>query len=104
MQHDLTISTGRSVEVDAADRAVVEFFVPTHVGGRFADVAGVFSAWAPMPMAPLPSGGFELRLILERGREWRYLFLIDGERWMNDPHAADFAPSANGGAVSVLRT
>jgi hypothetical protein len=67
-------------------------------------VAGDFSAWAPIAMARDPGRCFWLGLQLEAGHRWRYRFLLDGERWMNDPGASEFVNGPNGAAASVLET
>lgn len=82
----------------------IDFIIPPVFGGRYADVAGDFTAWVPLAMEPQPAGGFWLSLRLERGRRWRYRFLLDGEHWMNDPNACEFCTCPTGGAVSVLHT
>jgi hypothetical protein len=42
------------------------------------EVAGDFSAWAPIAMNREVDDGFILDLQLEAGRRWRYRFLLDG--------------------------
>jgi hypothetical protein len=78
--------------------------VPPELDCGYADLAGDFTAWAPFSMDPVPGGGFRLNLRLERGRRWRYRFLLDGVRWTSDPYASEFVTDANGGVVSVLHT
>lgn len=68
------------------------------------EVAGDFSAWAPIAMNRELDDGFILDLQLETGRQWRYRFLLDGQRWMNDPDAKEFVTGPNGSAVSILET
>ena len=68
------------------------------------EVAGDFSAWAPIAMVPDAAGRFSLELVLRTGRRWRYRFLLDGERWINDPQAPDFVPGPNGSPASALST
>ncbi len=82
----------------------VGFHLSDDFGADVAEVAGDFSAWAPIAMANDPDGGFVLDLQLETGRCWRYRFLLDGERWMNDPEASQFVDGPNGSAASVLET
>jgi len=50
------------------------------------------------------SGAFHLSLQLERGHSWRYRFLLDGERWINDPNAPSFVRGPNGTPSSALTT
>ncbi len=87
-----------------ANLITIVFRIAPQFGGRYADLAGDFTAWAPIAMDRLPSGGFWLTLRLERGRRWRYRFLLDGERWMNDPNVCEFVTEPSSGRVSVLRT
>jgi 1,4-alpha-glucan branching enzyme len=82
----------------------VGFHLSDDFGADFVEVAGDFSAWAPIAMAHDSEGGFVLDLQLEAGRRWRYRFLLDGERWMNDPEASQFVDGPNGSAASVLET
>ena len=82
----------------------IEFRLPALFGARHADVAGDFTAWAPLAMERATAGEFTLRLQVERGRRLCYRFLLDGETWTNDPNAADFVTMPNGGAISVLCT
>lgn len=83
---------------------LVEFRVPAAVGGIFADVIAEFMSWVPLPMDPQPDGSFHARLRLPTGRCWRYQFLIDGERWVNDWDADDYVVDDDGCGMSLLRT
>ena len=83
------------------EREIV-LYLAAEFGARFAQVAGDFSAWVPLSMAPVRGGGFSLTLLLEQGRRWRYRYLLDGELWMNDPAAVEFATGPNGAVRSVL--
>jgi hypothetical protein len=87
----------------ATDR-LIEFALPAWCGARSAAVAGDFCAWVPLPMERDPTGTFGLRLRLESHRTWRYRFLVDGQRWINDPGAVEYAAVRSGACVSVLRT
>lgn len=52
-------------------------------------LVGSFNGWDTLahPMAgPGPQGIWTLRLALPHGR-YRYMFLVDGERWVTDPAA-----------------
>ena len=82
----------------------VRFVVPASIGARFADVLGEFLLWTPYPMDRRLDGSFVVTLGLERGRRWRYRFLIDGERLINDWEADDYLMNADGSSTSVLAT
>jgi hypothetical protein len=99
-----TVSSVQAPQTSDADLTTIVFSVAPELGRRYVDVAGDFTAWAPLAMDPLSDGGFSLSLRLEPGRRWRYRFLLDGEHWMNDPNACEFGTCPTSGAVSVLHT
>jgi Glycogen recognition site of AMP-activated protein kinase len=105
MPHDGAVMTTEK-EPHAPDRdlTTIVFCIPPEFGGRYADVAGDFTAWASLAMEPRSTGGFCLSLRLERGFRWRYRFLVDGEHWMNDPNACELWTCPDDRAVSVLHT
>jgi hypothetical protein len=82
----------------------IEFRLPARFGARHVQVAGDFTAWAPLAMEQTGAGDFRLRLGFDRGQRVRYRFLVDGERWMNEPGAAEYMIMPNGSSVSVMRT
>lgn len=47
-------------------------------------------------------GMFIAEVELERGRAYRYRFLLDGERWENDPRAHHYEANEFGGDDSVV--
>ncbi len=103
----MTQQAGTTVVTQGMSRgqdAVITLRVPAEFGCRSAQVAGDFTAWAPVVMAGEPAGSFAITLCLPRERTWQYRFLVDGDLWMNDPGADDYVRAANGGAVSVLST
>jgi hypothetical protein len=87
----------------ADGRIVVTFRVPAYLDARDACVCGGFNDWTPgvHRLTCRPDGEWELAVALAPGRhEFRYL--LDGERWINDPDADDFVPNAYGGQNSVV--
>ena len=52
---------------------------------------------------PDGDGVWEIRLRLRRGQEARYQFLVDGERWLDDPQAPLRVEDGFGGTSSVLQ-
>ena len=46
--------------------------------------------------------GFVARVLLEPGRQYRFRYLLDGERWENDWSADDYVDNELGGTDSVL--
>jgi hypothetical protein len=82
----------------------VTFRLAPDFGARVAEVAGDFSAWSPVAMIGDVSNGFWIELELDPGRRWRYRFLLDGERWVNDPAAPLFVTGPNGAPTSAIDT
>lgn len=70
-------------------------------------VVGDFNGWdtGATPMNELKSGGFSVTVDLEAGQEYQFRYLLDGERWENDPEADRYVPTgypdAENGVVAV---
>jgi 1,4-alpha-glucan branching enzyme len=88
--------TGRSCRVT--------FNLPAEVNARRACLCGEFNDWdqSSHPMKRGKDGSFSLTISLKPGRQYRYRFLLDGERWENDWAAEDYAPNALGSEDSVV--
>lgn len=83
----------------------VDFVVPAAVGGTFADLVAEFAAWVPLPMVRRNDGSFHTTLRLAAQERWKYRFLVDGDRWINDWDAHDYVIDIDdGGCFSLLRT
>ena len=69
-------------------------------------IAGDFNDWSvdANPMTRRPDGSFDATMVLEPGREYRFRYVLDGDRWVNVWDADDYAPNAFGGEDSVVRT
>jgi hypothetical protein len=67
-------------------------------------IVGDFNNWDPAatPMTGLKTGDFKITLTLEAGREYRFKYLIDGNRWENDWGADRYVPNEFGADDSVL--
>ena len=91
--------------VPTAKMVTVDFVVPAAVGGTFADLVAEFVAWVPLPMARRDDGSFHTRIRLAACEEWKYRFLVDGDRLINDWDADDYVIDADaGGCFSLVRT
>ncbi|MFQ5655905.1 MAG: isoamylase early set domain-containing protein, partial [Candidatus Methylomirabilales bacterium] len=67
-------------------------------------LVGSFNGWDPLahPMAgPDRQEGWTLRLELPPGR-YRYMFLVDGERWVTDPAAEAHEEDGFGNLNAIL--
>lgn len=70
-----------------------------------AAVLGDFNSWDPAatPMKKQKDGSFSATLTLPVGQSCKFRYLLDGERWVNDPAADGFEYcSFAGGENSVL--
>jgi len=47
-------------------------------------------------------GSFTLTISLKPGRQYRYRFLLDGERWENDWAAESYVPNSLGSEDSLV--
>lgn len=96
----------RAVPRPRRDRGMVtvDFVVPAAVGGRFADLVAEFVAWVPLSMDRRDDGSFHIAIRLATGERWRYRFLVDGDRSMNDWDADDYVIDEEGGCFSLLLT
>jgi 1,4-alpha-glucan branching enzyme len=82
----------------------VTFELPPDVQAKEAAVVGEFNNWDPSatPMKRKKDGSFSVALNLESGKEYRYKYYLDGQRWENDPQADAVAPNIFGTQDSVL--
>ncbi len=82
----------------------VTFSLPKHVQADEIAICGDFNGWDPAahPMKKYKDGHFAVSVNLAEG-QYRYRFLLDGEKWENDWEAEEYAPNPYGGEDSVIR-
>jgi len=82
----------------------VTFRLPPEVNAKKATLCGEFNDWDEKshPMKKMKNGGFSLTVSLETGRQYRYRYLLDGQRWENDWSADAYLPNAMGSDDSVI--
>ncbi len=84
----------------------VSFLLPREAAphARNITIAGDFNNWdrGASPMKRLESGDFRITLTLPCDREYRYRYLIDGDRWENDWHADKYVRNDFGSDDSVV--
>jgi hypothetical protein len=71
------------------------------VQARTVAVAGDFNGWDAARMVQGADGVWRVRLSLTPGR-YQYAFVIDGEKWIADPHSSTVVDSGFSGSNSVL--
>ena len=82
----------------------VTFHLPAAMSGSTVHLCGEFNDWShsSLPMTQSSDGNFEVTVLVETGRRYRYRYLIDGARWENDWDADDYVPNEFGGEDSAL--
>ena len=82
----------------------VTFSLPKGVRAEEAAVCGDFNNWDPTahPMKKYKDGHFAVSVNLSEG-QYRYRFLLDGEKWENDWEAEEYAPNPYGGEDSIIK-
>ena len=86
------------------DRPVVLVrLVVVQPGARVVQAAGDFNGWNPIrtPLEQTSDGAWTVTLPLEPGR-YEYQFVVDGERWIADPFAAEQSDDGFGSRNAVL--
>lgn len=90
----------------AGTNCKVTFRLPAEAvkGAEMVNLVGEFNNWSILqtPMKKLKSGEFKVTVDLEPGREYRFRFLIDGERWENHWKADRYISNAFGNEDSVV--
>ena len=58
-------------------------------GARKVSVAGDFNQWqaGKTPMKALKSGDFTVTVVLAKGKEYQYRYVLDDEKWITDESA-----------------
>lgn len=89
--------TGRSCKVT--------FVLPPHVESTTASVCGEFNDWAQdsHPLKRRKDGTFSTTVAIKPGTQYRFRYLIDGERWENDEQADAYLPNSFGSDDSVVQ-
>jgi 1,4-alpha-glucan branching enzyme len=67
-------------------------------------LCGEFNDWNPTThrMTHRKDGSFSLTLSLPSGQQYRYRYLLNGERWENDPAADGYASNPYGSDDSLV--
>lgn len=86
-------------------RLLITFKLPSSMWIERANLVGEFNGWdtraTPMTRSRADTG-WKATVELEAGRRYRFRYLVDGKRWLNDWHADDHVENAHGSFDSVL--
>ena len=82
----------------------VTFRVPADVHAETAHVCGEFNEWdrTGHPMKRRKDGSFSVTLSLKPTHSYRFRYVVDGDRWMNEPDADGYVRNPFGSRDSVL--
>ena len=82
---------------------LVTFRLPNVNGSTRISLVGEFNAWCPTAH-PLERDGDELvtQILLPAGRSYRFRYLVDDDRWLNDWAADSYTNNEFGGDDSVV--
>lgn len=88
--------TGRSCRVT--------FEVPADVNAENVSLVGDFNSWDQMahPMKRKRDGSFSTTVSLKPGQRYHFRYLLDGDRWINDPGADGHISNPYGTEDSVI--
>jgi len=82
----------------------VTFKYPNEEQAGIAVLAGDFNDWNldGHEMKRLKNGSFSVTLSLETGRQYRFRYVLDGKRWVNDLQADAYIANTFGSDDSVV--
>lgn len=88
--------TGRSCKVT--------FELPPQTNAESVALCGEFNEWDATKhlLKRRRDGSYALTVSLKPGREYRFRYLVDGERWENDWDADKYVPNEFGTEDSVI--
>lgn len=83
----------------------VTFQLPQEIKAKKASVVGEFNNWdgTANPLKKV-KGVWKTTLDLEKGREYQYRYLVNGQEWHNDFQADKYVPNNVDGDNSVVVT
>lgn len=83
----------------------VTFVLSPEVKGDSVHLVGEFNDWQTShAMRRQKDGNWRITVDLEPGREYQFRYLVDGQRWLNDPDADKYVPNPYGDENSVVVT
>ena len=82
----------------------VTFELPAEVEATSVALVGEFNDWDATrnPMKQRKGGRFSTTISLQAGREYRFRYFLDGERWENDWNADKYLTNDQGSEDSVI--
>jgi 1,4-alpha-glucan branching enzyme len=83
---------------------IVTFEIPGSVWADSIHLVGDFNGWdrQSLPFRHNRRDDWQVEVELERGREYRFRYLVDGDQWRSERHADRHAVGADGVYDSVV--
>lgn len=83
----------------------VTFEFPARPDAHMINLCGDFNEWNPSayPLKRRKNGNFYIILTLKPGKQYRFRYLLNGQKWENDPAADDYLPNPYGSMDSVVK-
>ena len=83
----------------------VTFNLPPEVNVGTVSLCGDFNAWSPADhyMKRRKDGRLSTTISLQAGRAYQFKYLLDGQRWENDPAADGYVPNDYGSEDSLVK-
>ncbi len=72
------------------------------VDAHTACLCGDFNGWDSQPMKRHKNGSFTLTISLKPGQQYRFRYLLDGERWENEQAADGYVSNPFGSEDSMV--
>jgi len=83
----------------------VTFVLPAEVEAETVHLVGDFNDWQTShTMRRQKDRSWRITVDLKPGRKYQFRYLVDGERWLNDPQADKYIPNPYGDQNSVVVT
>ncbi|GAA5645847.1 MULTISPECIES: isoamylase early set domain-containing protein [Vibrio] len=87
------------------DEVEVTFELPQELAGDSVALVADFLQWQPIEMTRVAkSKCYKYKTRLPKDGEFEFRYLIDNERWVNDPHADNYKPNGFGEDNSTVVT
>lgn len=68
------------------------------------NIVGEFNDWSKTasPLKKFKNGNFKITLDLEKGKQYQFKYIVDGNNWINDDKADLYVPNNFSGENSVI--
>lgn len=91
----------RPADVPASEMAYVQLFLEAP-SARSVAIAGDFNSWEPIELEDADGDGvWAAHLAVDPGI-YEYMFVLDGTRWVTDPHAERYSDDGFGNRNAIL--